>query len=78
MSDGSAITVTADHPFWVDAGVGLTQAGWLAAGRLHIGDVLRTVSGLGVMVVELRWQAGNAAVYTLTAGSLSSATRSAC
>ncbi len=29
LSDGSAITVTADHPFWLDAGANLSGPGWL-------------------------------------------------
>jgi len=66
LSDGSAITVTADHPFWVDAGARLAGAGWFAAGRLRAGDELRTASGVPVMVVELRHSVGYAAVYTLT------------
>jgi len=66
LSDGSAITVTADHPFWVDAGARLAGAGWFAAGRLRAGDELRTASGVPVMVVGLRHSVGYAAVYTLT------------
>jgi len=66
LSDGSAITVTADHPFWVDAGAQLAGAGWFAAGRLQAGDELRTVSGTHVMVVGLRRNVGEAVVYTLT------------
>jgi Hint domain len=31
LSDGSTITATLTHAFWVDAGVGLAQAGWLYA-----------------------------------------------
>ncbi len=41
LSDGSAITVTADHPFWVDGGARLAGAGWFAAGRLQAGDEVR-------------------------------------
>jgi len=66
LSDGSAITVTADHPFWVDAGAQLAGAGWFAAGRLQAGDELRTATGAHVMVVGLRHSVGYAAVYTLT------------
>jgi len=66
LSDGSAITVTADHPFWVDGGAQLAGAGWFAAGRLQAGDELRTVSGTHVMVVGLRRNVGEAVVYTLT------------
>ena len=66
LSDGSAITVTADHPFWVDGGAQLAGAGWFAAGRLQAGDELRTATGAHVMVVGLRRNVGHAAVYTLT------------
>jgi len=66
LSDGSAITVTAAHPFWVDAGAQLAGAGWFAAGRLRAGDELRTASGAHVMVVGLRHNVGHAVVYTLT------------
>nr|MDQ2829532.1 HINT domain-containing protein [Chloroflexota bacterium] len=41
LSDSSAITVTVDHPFWVDAGAQLAGPGWFAAGRLQGGDELR-------------------------------------
>jgi len=66
LSDGSAITVTAHHPFWVDGGAQLAGAGWFAAGRLQAGDELRTASGAHVMVVGLRHDVGHAVVYTLT------------
>ncbi len=65
LSDGSAITVTADHPFWVDQGAALAVSGWFAAGRLQVGDELRTVSGVGTMVVGLRRTVGRTDVYTL-------------
>jgi len=45
LSDGSAITVTANHPFWVDSGVAFAGPGWLPAGQLRIGDHLRTATG---------------------------------
>ncbi len=66
LSDGSAITVTADHPFWVDGGAQLAGAGWFAAGRLQAGDELRTAAGAHVMVTGLRRNVGHAVVYTLT------------
>jgi len=66
LSDGSAITVTADHPFWVDGGAQLAGAGWFAAGSLRAGDELRTATGTHVMVVGLRRNVGTAVVYTLT------------
>lgn len=45
LSDGSTITVTADHPFWVDQGDTPGAGTWLAAGQLQAGDPLRTASG---------------------------------
>jgi len=66
LSDGSAITVTVDHPFWVDSGWRFKGPNWLEAGRLLPGDLLRTASGLDVGVVRLRYHVGRAAVYTLT------------
>jgi len=66
LSDGSAITVTADHPFWVDGGAQLAEGGWFAAGRLQAGDELRTATSAKMMVVGLRRDVGTAVVYTLT------------
>ncbi len=66
LSDGSAITVTADHPFWVDSGALFTGPGWLAAGHLLPGDRLRTASGRDATVAGVRRGVGQAVVYTLT------------
>ncbi len=67
LSDGSTITVTVEHPFWVDLGiVRLGLGGWVLAGQLHTGDRLRTARGAQVQVVGLRYHVGRAAVYTLT------------
>ncbi len=68
ISDGSVITATANHPFWVDASVGrkVGVGGWVAAGQLRSGNHLRTTSGQDVTVVGLRRHVGQAAVYTLT------------
>ncbi len=66
LSDGSAITTTADHPFWVDQGMQLAGPGWYEAGHLRPGDELRTATGAHVMVVGLRRDVGTAVVYTLT------------
>ena len=66
LSDGSTLKVTSNHPFWVDGGPGLDGSGWLQAGQLRPGDRLRTASGKDVTVVEVRWNVGNAVVYTLT------------
>jgi hypothetical protein len=65
-SDGSAITVTADHPFWVDAGHMLLRPGSLPAGHRCSGDHLCTASGVDAVVTGLRYNVGHAAVYTLT------------
>jgi len=66
LADGAAITVTADHPFYVDAGRALTGPGWLHAGDLRPGDRLRTADGRGVVMLGLRRDVGWAEVYTLT------------
>jgi len=66
LSDGGAITVTADHPFWIDAGANLSGPGWLPAGRLEAGDRLRTADGRDAIVTGLRRNMGQAVVYTLT------------
>lgn len=66
LSDGSAITVTADHSFWVDEGNMLASAGWLPARQLRSGDRLRTAGGTDAMVVGLRRNVDHTAVYTLT------------
>jgi len=66
LSDGSAITVTADHPFWVDGGALFKGPGWLTAGQLLPGDRLRTARGTDAMVADVRRSVGQAVVYTLT------------
>ncbi len=66
LSDGSTITVTADHPFWVDLVPGLTAGGWLEAGKLRAGDHLRTASGTSVAVTAVRRGVGHAVVYNLS------------
>ncbi len=67
LSDSSTITVTVEHPFWVDLGdLRLGLGGWVLAGQLHKGDQLRTARGSAVQVVGLRYHVGRAAVYTLT------------
>ncbi|HUY56149.1 MAG TPA: SBBP repeat-containing protein [Candidatus Nanopelagicaceae bacterium] len=66
LSDGTTIRVTANHAFWVDGGPGLAKAGWLEAGQLKPGDRLRTATGAEVTVLRVRWNMGNALVYTLT------------
>jgi len=66
LSDGSAVTVTADHPFYVDAGAVRKAAGWVQAGDLRVGDRLRDASGRDVAVEGVRFNVGRAVVYTLT------------
>lgn len=66
LSDSSAITATAAHPFWVDGGALFKGPGWLAAGDLWPGDRLRTTSGADVAVVRVHRGVGYAVVYTLT------------
>jgi len=66
LRDGSVITVTADHPFWVDSGLRFVGPGWLEAGQLHPGDHIRSARGVDAVVVGLRYHVGRAAVYTLT------------
>ncbi len=66
LSDGSSIKVTSNHYIWVDSGAHLNHAGWLQAGQLDPGDQLRTASGHDVTVVAVRWNVGDAVVYTLT------------
>ena len=66
LSDGSGVTVTADHPFYVDASAVRKQAGWVQAGDLRVGDRLRDASGRDVSVVGVRYNVGRAVVYTLS------------
>jgi len=66
LSDGEAITVTVDHPFYVDSGLFLRGSGWLQAVQLQPGDRLRTADGRDAVVVRLRRGVGRAEVYTLT------------
>ena len=66
LSDGSGVTVTADHPFYVDASAVRTQAGWVQAGDLRVGDRLRDASGRDVSVTGVRYNVGRAVVYTLS------------
>jgi hypothetical protein len=66
LSDGSAITATLSHPFWVDGGALIKAAGWFAAGDLRPGDRLRTAGGRDITVVRVRRGVGDAPVYTLT------------
>ena len=66
LSDGSGVTVTADHPFYVDASAVRKQAGWVQAGDLRVGDRLRNASGRDVGVTGVRYNVGRAVVYTLS------------
>jgi len=64
LGDGSAITTTVTHAFWVDEGA--SKPGWLEAGQLRVGDRLREADGAEAVVAGLRRNVGRAAVYTLT------------
>jgi Pretoxin HINT domain len=66
LSDGSAITVTVHHPFWVDRGLAMHGPRWLQAGQLRRGDHLSTASGTDVRVTGLRYNGGHVVMYTLT------------
>jgi len=66
LSDGSSLSVTTNHPFYVDSGPGVTKSAWVQAGDLRIGDRIRTESGRDVTVMALRHHTGQAHVYTLT------------
>jgi len=66
LTDSSAVTVTADHPFWVDGGPRVAGPAWVQAGQLRPGDRLRTASGVDAVVGGLRRNVGHAVVYTLT------------
>lgn len=62
LSDGSAITATLSHPFWVDGEVLIKAAGWFAAGDLRPGDRLRTAGGRDIKVLRVRRGVGDAPV----------------
>jgi RHS repeat-associated protein len=66
LSDGTSLSVTTDHPFYVDSGPGISTPQWVQAGNLQKGDRLRTEDGHDVMVTALRHDMGYANVYTLT------------
>lgn len=66
LADGSSIKVQPNHAFWVDSGPGFFGPGWLEAEHLRAGDQLRTVGGVDVTVIGLRYHVGTADVYTLT------------
>jgi len=67
LSDGSTITTTLTHSFWVDAGARIAPGGaWLWAEHLRPGDQLRTADGRLVSVARVRTGVGRADVWTLT------------
>jgi len=67
LSDGSTITTTATHSFYVDGGVRIAPEGaWLWAEHLLPGDRLRTADGHAVSVRRVRMGVGHDDVYTLT------------
>jgi RHS repeat-associated protein len=69
MSDGTSLSVTTDHPFYVDSGPGITTPQWVQAGDLRVGDRLRTENGRDVTITALHYDTGYAHVYTLTVAS---------
>ena len=66
MSDGSTLSVTSNHPFYVDSGPDITTRQWVQADDLRVGDHLRTEDGHDVRIIALRYHTGYAHVYTLT------------
>ena len=53
-------------PFLGGKGTGSPGVGWLEAGQIRPGDRLRTAAGTEVIVIRVRWNVGEAEVYTLT------------
>ena len=66
LSDGSSISATPNHLFYVDGGPGIARPEWLAAADLQAGDRLRTEDGRDITITALRYHTGYAHVYTLT------------
>jgi len=66
LSDGSSLSVTTNHPFYVDGGPGIATPQWVSAGDLRLGDRIRTASGRDLVVTNLWDDVGSAHVYTLT------------
>ena len=67
LSDGSTITTTARHAFWVVAGIDIAPSGaWVWATHLRYGDHLRAATGHDIQVVRVRQNVGYADVWTLT------------
>lgn len=58
LSDGSVVTVTPSHVFWVESGRLPRISGWLHAQDLWPGDRLRTACGYEAQVIQLRYIAG--------------------
>ena len=54
MSDGNSLSVTTNHPFYVDSGPGITAPQWVQAGNLRVGDRLRTEDGRDVIITVPR------------------------
>jgi len=66
LADGSRLSATPNHLFYVDGGPGIAHPEWLAAGDLQVGDRLRTKDAKGTTVLRVRYHTGYAQVYTLT------------
>ncbi len=56
-ADAQTLSVTAEHPFWVPA------AGWVPAGQLQPGDLLRTMDGSLAEVAATSWRGGDTEVF---------------
>ena len=66
LADGSRLSATPNHLFYVDGGPGIAHPEWLAAGDLQAGDRLRTKDAKDTTILRVRYHTGYAQVYTLT------------
>jgi RHS repeat-associated protein len=62
--DGETIETTPEHPFWV------VGAGWTEAGRLQIGDGVRTLGGETRAIERIEWIEKAVPVYNFTVEGL--------
>ena len=61
MDDGSAVTCTAEHPFWS------CESGWIEARDLLPGEHLRSAAHGSIRVQSVRQESGDAFVFNLNA-----------
>lgn len=59
-----AVVATEGHPFWV-----VNERAWVDASKLHVGDVVRTPTGVRLQVVALARWTTLAKVHNLTIGN---------